>query len=392
MAFELAGTVEDLGNLFGRGRAGDVGTGVAETLEHGERLGGALEPRLQPAIGCVGLLAQNLDERGRYPGGHLLGGATAEDMYVPQQGDPQSAVVHVAFQFGEFPRIPPRAGDREIRPGRDLPFEPQILIEAVLARVAERRDGDRDVERRAFLRADLRDHLGQLHRIEVGRRVRAGPGVAGQGEHVEETEGAHLAERLAHRHAVAIDAGQMDVRLQPPRADGGADAQRILAGLAVGIARDTAGGHLGDVGEVGPDLEQLRFALRAGGDELDDGRERAGRDRLGELNHRGRSSRTSRVPSLMALSLRKATSRGRCTHPQSGLITSRSAGMTASARRMRSATMPADSTSCVLTSMTPRPRANGTLNSLNSRRSSSPRRANSSDTVWTFASRMRGKR
>ena len=76
--------------------------------------------------------------------------------------------------------------------------------------------------------------------------------------------------------------------------------------------------------------------------------------------------RTIRVPSTIALSLLKATSRGRWTHPQSGLMTSRSAGTTSSARRMRSATRAGGSISCVLTSMTPRPSVNGALNSLNS--------------------------
>src|SRR5439155_779090 len=104
------------------------------------------------------------------------------------------------------------------------------------------------------------------------------------------------------------------------------------------------------------------------------------------------SFRTIRAPSTIAVSFANATSRGRWTHPQSGLMTRRSAGTTSSARRMRSATSAGDSMSWVLTSMTPRPSVNGALNSLNSWMSSSPRRANSSDSAWTLASRMVGNK
>src|SRR4029079_15748844 len=114
---------------------------------------------------------------------------------------------------------------------------------------------------------------------EVVRRrgFRSGVPVASQREGVVETEGAHLAQRLPYRDAIAVHAGQMDIGLHPTGAYGGTDAQRILAALAIGIARDAAGDDLGDGGEFRPDLEHLRLALRAGDDDLDDDRERPGR-------------------------------------------------------------------------------------------------------------------
>ena len=60
------------------------------------------------------------------------------------------------------------------------------------------------------------------------------------------------------------------------------------------------------------------------------------------FDHRPVPSAPAFVPSTIAHSLPKATSRGRRTSPQSGLITSRSAGTTSSARRMRSATKAGD--------------------------------------------------
>ena len=60
------------------------------------------------------------------------------------------------------------------------------------------------------------------------------------------------------------------------------------------------------------------------------------------------SSRTNAAPATIALSLAKATSRGRYFMPQSGATTIRSAGTWARARRIRSATTSGDSTVVVV--------------------------------------------
>src|SRR5262245_36285672 len=186
----------------------------------------------------------------------------------------------------------------------------------------------------------------------------------------------------------------MDVRHEATRTHGGADTNRILTELATGIARDAAAGDLGNHRQLRRDLEHLRLALETRCHQLRHVDELAGRHAFGERSHRylPSSLRTARVPSTIALNLANATSRGKRTRPQSGVMISRSGPITSSPRRMRSATNPADSTSFVFTSMTPIATWNGTLNFLNSSRSSSPRRANSIETACTLASRIAGNR
>src|SRR5262245_3880348 len=184
----------------------------------------------------------------------------------------------------------------------------------------------------------------------------------------------------------------MDVRHEATRTHGGADTNRILTELSAGVARDAAAGDLGNHRQLRRDLEHLRLALEAGRHQLRHVDELARPHALGERSHLPSSFRTARVPSTIAFNLLNATSRGRRTRPQSGVMIRRSGPITSSPRRMRSATKPGDSTSLVLTSMTPIATWNGTLNFLNSSRSSSPRRANSIETACTLASRIAGNR
>src|SRR5215831_16603531 len=104
------------------------------------------------------------------------------------------------------------------------------------------------------------------------------------------------------------------------------------------------------------------------------------------------SLRTCAAPATMARSLARATSAGRWRSPQSGLITSLSAGTNSSARRMREATRSGGSTSAVFTSITPSPTPRSHRYCWNNCRSPRPLRANSS-TSWSIrAARTAGNR
>ena len=105
-----------------------------------------------------------------------------------------------------------------------------------------------------------------------------------------------------------------------------------------------------------------------------------------------KSFRTIRVPSTIAASLLNATSRGRWTQPQSGLMTSRSAGtiferapdaVGDQRRRFDFLRLHVDDAEA---------ERERHLELPNSSRSSSPRRANSSDSACTFASSIVGNR
>src|SRR5262249_44236720 len=158
------------------------------------------------------------------------------------------------------------------------------------------------------------------------------------------------------------------------------------------VAGDAAGGDVREAGQAGSHLQQLRLARERGGDQLHDVAEAAAPERLAEGGQSPSSLRTAWTPSTIAPSLANATSRGRCRRPQSGLTASRLAGTCSSPGRTRPATTDGVSTSWLLTSITPSPSVNGASNSSRRRTSSSPRRANSSVSCWTRASRTAGKR
>ena len=99
---------------------------------------------------------------------------------------------------------------------------------------------------------------------------------------------------------------------------------------------------------------------------------------LGQRNHhRGSSSRTSRAPSAIAASFRNATSRGRCTHPQSGLMTIRSGARTLVACRTRAAIVYGESITPGVTLTQPRPISTSSRSFLRTVKSPEPGAVNS---------------
>src|SRR5262249_30546315 len=154
-------------------------------------------------------------------------------------------------------------------------------------------------------------------------------------------------------------AGHVDVGREPPGPGGGADPDRVVADGAPRVAGDAAGHDIGQTGEARSHLEELGLAAEGRGDQLHDVAEAAALERRRQAGQPPTSRRTIRVPSTIAPSLAKATSRGRWRSPQSGLTARRAAGTTSRPARIRSATMPGVSTSWRFTSMTPRPRVNG---------------------------------
>ena len=240
--------------------------------------------------------------------------------------------------------------------------------------VLERRYGHRDVKGPAGA-AQLVDHPDQLDRVDVedrglrGRAARAGSRpVAGQGEDVLDPERLEVLQRLAEARAVLADARDVHVGREPAGPRRGAHPHRVVAHRAAGVARDAPGDDVGHARQPRGHLEELGLALEAGGDELDDVAEATRAEGVGQRVRRHgpsrpggqppSSARTSRVPSTIALSFAKATSRGRCIRPQSGLTASPLAGTRSRAARMRSATTAGVSMSWLLTSTTPSPSVN----------------------------------
>src|SRR5262249_11488231 len=135
---------------------------------------------------------------------------------------------------------------------------------------------------------------------------------------------------------IFTDAREMDVGREASRSRRGADADRVVAHGAAGVAGDAAGCDLRKGGQPRGNFEQPRLAGETRRYQLHHVAEAPGVKRRGQgIRHAPSSLRTMRVPSTMAQSFAKATSRGRCRRPQSGFTPSRSGGTTWSAFRMR---------------------------------------------------------
>src|SRR6267142_290986 len=395
---QLVGSTDDPGDVGRVVSAADVGPGVAETAQDRHGSCGALEPGLPAAVAGAALGLYRGQKLGRDPAArrparrHPLRRLGPEDVDVAEKGRAEPALVEIALELREFLRVPADLRDGDVRAGGDLLLELDVLIDAVRLGVFEGRNRHGDVKGHAAPPA-LADETHELDGVEVeDRRLIAGARiVAGQGEDVLERQRVHVVEALREPAAVLAHARQVDVGRQPARARGGGDAQGIGAHRTAGVTRDAARYHRRDASQPRGRFEQPRLTRQRRGDELDDVAEAPRRQRVPQrVGHPWSSRRTSCAPSTMAPSLAKATSRGRWSRPQSGLTDSRSTGRIARASRIRSATTAAGSTSWVLTSTTPSPSVNGASNSLKSRRSSLPRRANSRVIWWIRASRTAG--
>ena len=333
--------------------APDVGARVAEPAQDRDGPRRSLEPGLTSAVRRPAFGTHGGEKLGRHPaarwtaGRHALRRLRPQHVDIAEQRRAEPAIVEVAAQLRELPRVPPDLRDGHVRPGRDLLLELDVLIDAVGLGVLEGRDGYRDVKGYAAP-APLVDESHELDGVEVEhRRLIAGAGVvAGQREHVLERERVHVVQALGEPKTILAHARQMDIGRQAACSRRRRDPQGIVAHRPARVAGDAAGHDRRNASQARGGFEQPRLACQRRGDELDDIAESPRRQRVAQrVGHPWSSRRTSRAPSTMAPSLGKATSRGRWRRPQSGFTDRRSTGRIASDSRMRSATIPAVSTS-----------------------------------------------
>src|SRR5262249_35553215 len=129
---ELARPADDPRHVVGIVSTAQVGAGVAESAQHRNRAGGALEPGTEPAVLRSRFFANDVQElrrdpaSGRLPPRHPLGGAGTEDVDVAEQRCPEAALVDVALQLPELLRVPPDLSDGAVGARGDFLLELEI--------------------------------------------------------------------------------------------------------------------------------------------------------------------------------------------------------------------------------------------------------------------------
>ena len=284
---------DEAGDQLGVLSAADVGAGVAEPPQHGDRPRRTLEPGAEAAVGGGALALDERQELGRDPAAgrlaarHLRGRPWAEQVDVADEGQPEPALVDPALELPELLGVPADLGDRVVgaRPG--LLLELQVLVDAVGLEVLEGRDGDGHVERRArpTQAGDQRDELDGVDVVD-GRGPVLADGrrrpVARHREDVLDAERRRVFEQLAEAVPVEADAGDVEARGEAARAGGGADAEGVVPGGAAGVGGDAARDDAGHPRQPGGDLEQPRLAGEPARHQLDQVAEAPRRERRPE--------------------------------------------------------------------------------------------------------------